>query len=416
MLHRFAAISLILLAAGMAQAEPIRIVVSIENLAPERGTSQTPFWVGFHEGIFDLYDGNTLASNDPQPGSVAMERICEDGNTGPLSDDFAALSLGVDATLPGPAGPLAPGDTATGSFVLESSDPNVRYFSYASMILPSNDFCIANGNPQAHEIFDDAGNLVAAPFFVTGAETLDAGTEVNDELPENTAFFGQATPDTGVDENGLIGTIGVDRLDVSGFLPPGSGGILDDPRFAMADFSVPGYPFVKISFAAAPAVAEDLDFSALLEGEQEVPPVDTRARGVARYALREEGTVLSFDHRPRGLRDVVGAHLQLAPEGENGPIVAFLLPAELSELSRGARRRIDRRIAGELSAEDLVGPLTGLPLDALVAEILAGNVYANIHTERFPSGELRGQLELGALDAPRGAEDDDDDEGEGDDD
>ncbi|NJN47275.1 MAG: hypothetical protein HC808_13250, partial [Candidatus Competibacteraceae bacterium] len=34
--------------AGTAQAEPYRVMVSIENLAPDRGTFQTPHWVGFH--------------------------------------------------------------------------------------------------------------------------------------------------------------------------------------------------------------------------------------------------------------------------------------------------------------------------------------------------------------------------------
>ena len=171
-----------LLAATTAFAEPTRVSVTIENLAPQAGTFQTPFWVGFHEGEFDTYDGNTPASNDPVPGSIAMESLCEDGNTGPITADFAALSAGTDATLPGPNGPIAPGDVASGSWLLDSSDPAARYFSYASMIIPSNDFCIANGNPRAHPVFDGSGNFVAEGFFVTGAQTLDAGTEVNDCL------------------------------------------------------------------------------------------------------------------------------------------------------------------------------------------------------------------------------------------
>jgi len=48
----------------------------------------------------------------------------------------------------------------------------------------------------------------------------------------------------------------------------------------------------------------------------------------------------------------------------------------------------------ELKALDLVGPLAGQPLDALARAIEEGNVYVNIHTERNPSGELRGQLKL----------------------
>ena len=392
LLSVFLAGAAMILATSIASAKPTRVIVTIENLAPTAGTLQTPFWVGFHEGEFDTYDGNTPASNDPRPGSVAMERLCEDGNNDPIAADFAALSTGIDATIPGPNGPIAPGELARRSFVLDASNPNHRYFSYASMILPSNDFCISNGNPQAHPVFDEHGNFVAKDFFVVGSEALDAGTEVNDEVPANTAFFGQTTPDTGIDENGVIGTIGADLPNQSGFLPPGSGGILDDPRFRMGDFLVAGYPFVKISFAAADAVTDDAHFNTKLSGDNEVPALSTKASGFATTALRDGGTRLQYAAVFRRLRNVTMAHLHLGGPNENGPVVAFLIPQDLSELSRRERRRLRFRIHGELRSTDLVGPLSGQPLDRLVQEIKRGNVYVNIHTEQNPSGELRGQL------------------------
>lgn len=385
------AASLLLIGTG-ASAQSTRVIVTIENLTPDAGTFQTPFWVGFHEGEFDTYDGNTPASSNPREGSIAMESLCEDGSTAAITADFADLSLGVDSTIPGPNGPIAPGDIATQSFLLDPSNPDTRYFSYASMIIPSNDFCISNGNPLAHPVFDDAGDFVAEDFFVVGSETLDAGTEVNDEVPANTAFFGQAAPNTGVDENGVIGTIGSDLPDQPGFLPPGSGGILDAARFRMGDFLVPGYPFVKISFTAAEAIVDDLEFEAELSGDAEVPPVDTRARGRTSVELAEGGTVLRHFSRLRRLRNVTMAHLHLGPEGENGPVVASLIPTDLSQLTTRQRRRLATRIEGELTSDDLVGPLAGQPLDALVREIENGNVYVNIHTRRVPSGQLRGQL------------------------
>lgn len=68
---------------------------------------------------------------------------------------------------------------------------------------------------------------------------------VNDELPANTAFFGQMAPNTGVDQNGVIAVH-------PGFNPPGSGGILDDPMFANADFKRPGYQVAQVSFRVVP--------------------------------------------------------------------------------------------------------------------------------------------------------------------
>jgi hypothetical protein len=63
---------------------------------------------------------------------------------------------------------------------------------------------------------------------VTNLDVLDAGTEVNDEAPANTAFFGQAAPNTGIDESGLVQF----RQLTDG------GNILAGERLSMADFSL----------------------------------------------------------------------------------------------------------------------------------------------------------------------------------
>ena len=159
----------------------------------------------------------------------------------------------------------------------------------------------------------------------------------------------------------------------------------------MADFSLQGYPLVKISFGAAPAIVDDQRFFSILTGNQEVPPVNTRDFGTARYRLREEGTELRFRHRLRVRSEIVAAHLHLAPAGENGPIVAFLFDdTNRGERLSGSRGRTTLR--GTLTTADLTGPLQGQPLDRLIAEIQSGNVYINIHTEENPAGQIRGQL------------------------
>ena len=78
--------------------------------------------------------------------------------------------------------------------------------------------------------------------------------------------------------------------------------------------------------------------------------------------------------------------------GPNGPVVVSLLPADLEDLGRRERRRLRRVLSGRIAAEDPVGPLAGEPLAELARAIREGNVYVNIHTERNPSGEIRGQL------------------------
>jgi len=239
------------------------------------------------------------------------------------------------------------------------------------MLLPSNDFWYANGNPRSHQIFDDSGIFIAEDFIVTRDDLLDAGTELNTEIPAQTAFFGQSQPNTGINEGGVIRDFDANDPETF-FQRPGSGGILDDPRFAMGDFAIDGYPLVKISFSVAPVVAKDVNFYTRLNGNAEVPPVNTGATGIARYQLRDSGTRLKFDHLMTLRRKQIQAiHLHLGAEGVNGPVVL---------------------ISGEIENGDLQGPLSGRPLDSLIKEIGAGNIYVNVHTKKFPDGELRGQL------------------------
>jgi parallel beta-helix repeat protein/predicted outer membrane repeat protein len=232
-----------LLAAFSTHAKITEITVIIENRAPDNGTYLTPFWVGLHSGNFDSHTLNAAASTE-------LERLAEDGNTQPLVDLFAADGGGSIQGVVASEGdipPLAPGETASASFLVDSSDFRNRFFSYASMVIPSNDAFVGNDDPQAHRIFDVNGNFLGAFFTIDGSEVKDAGTEVNDELPDHTAFFGQSEPNTGVDENGVVHMH-------PGYLPPGSGGILDDPMFENADFTQPGYEAARVTIVRSDTV------------------------------------------------------------------------------------------------------------------------------------------------------------------
>ena len=219
------------------------VTVTIENLAPENGTFITPAWIGFHNGEFDTYDRG-------RPVSPGLESLAEDGDTSGISQEFLASNNGtVDATLPGlegVEGPIDPGESVSQTFTLDSDDPNSRYFNYASMVLPSNDAFIANGNETAIPVFDEDGNFIGTDFIIYGNEVLDAGTEVNDEAEDSTAFFGQAAPNTGETEAGIVDTH-------PGFIDGGR--ILSEDgsdenaaaAFTNADFAEPGYEIARIS-------------------------------------------------------------------------------------------------------------------------------------------------------------------------
>lgn len=140
-------------------------------------------------------------------------------------------------------------------------------------------------------------------------------------------------------------------------------------------------------------------FRAFLRGRNEVPPVRTNASGTAtvreiaqrndedRNRRNRRNRRLRFRLVLRNIRRVTAAHIHLGRPGENGPIVAFLYGPSNQGVS--FRRGV---ITGTLRDSDLVGPLAGSSIRRLIREIERGNAYVNVHTRRFPDGEIRGQL------------------------
>lgn len=97
------------------------------------------------------------------------------------------------------------------------------------------------------------------------------------------------------------------------------------------------------------------------------------------------------------------AHIHLGPSGGIGPIVVGLYPTDGPPAAPGAGRFDGVLATGSFTAANLVGPLTGQPLSALIAEMTAGNTYVNVHTDDgtqptntgpgdFPDGEIRNQI------------------------
>ncbi len=185
---------LALAGAGAGAVHAQSISITIENTMASDSFFFTPVWVAVHDGSFDTYDGGAFA--DMFGG---LTEIAEGGDTGVLSNRFmGAQPNGRDATVTavafdGDAPVFSPGESTT--FSLDVGDSSVnRYFSFASMIIPSNDLFIANGNPASFEIFDAMGNFNGnGPIVIEifGESVRDAGTEVND------AFGGAAFSQNG---------------------------------------------------------------------------------------------------------------------------------------------------------------------------------------------------------------------------
>ena len=180
---------------------PVQLEIMVENLAPEGGLSQTPFWIAVHEGNFQV-----AAAGQPASQFGGLESLAEGGDVAELSTRFAAESSGVDGVVFAPNGfagapILEPGESDTATLEVLHSNEN-RFFSFASMVIPSNDAFVANLNPRSFELFDENGFFTGQKTItIYGRDIWDAGTEVND--PNGGAAF-TVVGGTDVDESGVI--------------------------------------------------------------------------------------------------------------------------------------------------------------------------------------------------------------------
>jgi hypothetical protein len=128
-------------------------------------------------------------------------------------------------------------------------------------------------------------------------------------------------------------------------------------------------------------------FFARLTGGQDVPPVNTDAFGSASFVFNDDFTRLRFKLVVNDLDEFTVSHIHLGMRGQNGPVVIFLF----GPVTRGISVNTGV-VTGTITEDDLVGPLQGMSLFELAKQMNAGNTYVNAHTERYPDGEIRGQI------------------------
>ena len=168
----------LLCASWTAHAANLQLTVNVESLVPTDSISFAPLHVGFGNGSFDSFDIGSVAGD-------AIKSVAEGGSGSAWFPAFGAADPG--AVLGSVGGLLLPGASASNSFTVDT-DSN-SYFTFASMVVPSNDFFIGNDNPLAYNLFDDQGVLQLTEIVITAGDIWDAGSEVFD--PAAAAFVGE---------------------------------------------------------------------------------------------------------------------------------------------------------------------------------------------------------------------------------
>ena len=145
--------------------------------------------------------------------------------------------------------------------------------------------------------------------------------------------------------------------------------------------------FAILLTASLGIAAAQGDFGAKLSGKDSVPAVETKAKGEADFSLSKDGKELTYALKLMDIENVTAAHIHAGMMGENGGPVAGLFAGPKKEgMFSGEAAK------GTITDKDLVGPLSGKTIGDLVEMIKKGGTYVNVHTDKYPGGEVRGQI------------------------
>ncbi len=131
-------------------------------------------------------------------------------------------------------------------------------------------------------------------------------------------------------------------------------------------------------------LAQNQKFNAKLSGQQEVPPVQTTASGMAWFKPMQDK--VWFKLNVTDMQGVTQAHIHTGKQGENGPVVVTLYKSATPQPING------KLSYGNITANLLEGPMKGKQISDLATAMSNGSTYVNVHTEKYPNGEIRGQI------------------------
>lgn len=155
---------------------------------------------------------------------------------------------------------------------------------------------------------------------------------------------------------------------------------------------------LALSSSSIRADNEDNNLKANLTGFQEVPSKLTDGHGT--FTAQIHANSISYTLTFSGLTTpAVASHIHFAQRGVNGGIFAFLCGGG----GKPACPAAGGTVSGTITAADILAPTPDQGLAAgdfagAVRAIQSGNTYANVHTTRFPGGEIRGQIKGGGED------------------
>ena len=156
---------------------------------------------------------------------------------------------------------------------------------------------------------------------------------------------------------------------------------------------------VGVAVAAGGSGGGDKNFTADLVGYEEVPAVSTPGFGSFEARLNKAGTAVDFTLTYANLDAApTQSHIHFGQRSVNGGVSVFLC-SSLASPPPGTQTCPATRsgtVRGTFDADDVIGPagqgIAAREFGELIAAMRSGVSYANLHTEKFGGGEIRGQI------------------------
>lgn len=139
--------------------------------------------------------------------------------------------------------------------------------------------------------------------------------------------------------------------------------------------------------SANSSYAQNEKYRAKLDGNNEVPPVNSTAEGVINF--KTKSGMMTWKMNVTGISDATGANIHQGKIGEKGDVVVDLM--KVSKHKDTAKGMIMR---GNVTDSSLTGAMAGKTLADLQTAMANGDIYVNLITAGHPDGELRGQIKL----------------------
>jgi hypothetical protein len=140
--------------------------------------------------------------------------------------------------------------------------------------------------------------------------------------------------------------------------------------------------------------ASNESHKAKLLGFDEVPSISSTGTGELHLKIDEANEIIEFELSYENLEGTTtgAAHIHLGQEGFNGGVVAFFCGGG----GKPPCTATSGTFTGTIGVADIVPvPAQGIAAGEwaeVVRAIRAGKIYANVHTNKHPGGEIRGQV------------------------